>query len=155
MHVLIACDSFKDALDAERVCHAIATGLTRAHPGIEVTEMPLSDGGEGVLDILRRALGLKDIVLEVADPLGRPVEPTLYVDISNELERKTAMLACHESQRAWLRAHHGMDEYIDAMQRFAAMRGQQSGAAHAEAFVQHRGHAYPHDDLLKHLLGHL
>ncbi len=49
-------------------------GLTRAHPGVDVTEMPLSDGGEGVLDILRRALGLKDIVLEVADPLGRPVK---------------------------------------------------------------------------------
>ena len=73
MHVLIACDSFKDALDAERVCRAIATGLTRAHPGIQVTEMPLSDGGEGVLDILRRALSLRDIALEVSDPLGRPV----------------------------------------------------------------------------------
>ena len=73
MNVLIACDSFKDALDAERVCHAIAKGLIRAHPGIEVTEMPLSDGGEGVLDILRRALGLRDIALEVSDPLGRPV----------------------------------------------------------------------------------
>jgi glycerate kinase len=73
MNVLIACDSFKDALDAERVCHAIAKGLRRAHPGIDVTEMPLSDGGEGVLDILRRALDLKDIALDVADPLGRPV----------------------------------------------------------------------------------
>jgi LmbE family N-acetylglucosaminyl deacetylase len=89
--------------------------------------------------------------LDGIDPLGRPVEPTVYVDISNELERKTAMLACHESQRAWLRAHHGMDEYIDAMQRFSAMRGQQCGAAYAEAFVQHRGHAYPQDDLLAHL----
>ena len=73
MHILIACDSFKDALDAERVCTAIATGLTRAHPGITVTEMPLSDGGEGVLDILRKALKLTSIEKEVSDPLGRSV----------------------------------------------------------------------------------
>ncbi len=74
MHVLIACDSFKDALDAENVCGAIARGLKRAHPGIETTQMPLSDGGEGVLDILRKALSLKNFSLEVSDPLGRPVQ---------------------------------------------------------------------------------
>jgi len=74
MHVLIACDSFKDALDAEQVCRAIARGLERGHPGIETTEMPLSDGGEGVLDILRKALALKSLTLDVCDPLGRPVQ---------------------------------------------------------------------------------
>jgi len=77
MHILIACDSFKDALDAENVCHAIARGLKQAHPGIEVTEMPLSDGGEGVLDILRKALALRSRALTVSDPLGRPV-PASY-----------------------------------------------------------------------------
>jgi glycerate kinase len=73
MHVLIACDSFKDALDAENVCRAIARGLQQAHPGIAVTEMPLSDGGEGVLDILRKALDLKSQAVTVSDPLGRAV----------------------------------------------------------------------------------
>jgi hypothetical protein len=29
------------------------------------------------------------------------------------------------------------------------MRGQMIGAAAAEAFIQHRGHPYPKDDLLK------
>jgi glycerate kinase len=73
MRVLIACDSFKDALPADQVCRAIARGFLRANPGAEVTEMPLSDGGEGVLDILRRTLSLKPVALEVAGPLGRPV----------------------------------------------------------------------------------
>ena len=58
------------------------------------------------------------------------------------------MLACHASQREWLRAHHGMDEYLEAVKRHDAARGSCSGVAYAEAFVQHRGHAYPHDDLL-------
>jgi glycerate kinase len=74
MHVLIACDSFKDALDAENVCGAIARGLRHAHPGIETTEMPLSDGGEGVLEILHKALDLRNLNLKVSDPLGRPVQ---------------------------------------------------------------------------------
>jgi hypothetical protein len=86
--------------------------------------------------------------IEGLDPLGNAVEPTTVVDISAAYGRKAEMLACHASQRVWLRAHHGMDEYIDAMRRHAESRGRLIGAAHAEAFVQHRGHAYPRDDLL-------
>lgn len=74
MRILIACDSFKDALSADGVCHAIAKGFLKTHPAAKITEMPLSDGGEGVLDILRRALSLKSVSLTVQDPLGRPVE---------------------------------------------------------------------------------
>jgi glycerate kinase len=73
MHVLIACDSFKDALPADRVCHAIARGLARSDPGLEITEMPLSDGGEGVLDILRAILSLRPVTVAASDPLGRPL----------------------------------------------------------------------------------
>jgi hypothetical protein len=58
------------------------------------------------------------------------------------------MLVCHASQRDWLRAHHGMDEYVEAMKRYGAQRGEQIGVQYAEAFVQHRGHAYPQEDLL-------
>ncbi len=88
-----------------------------------------------------------------ADPYtGRPVEPTTLVDVSSVIDRKAAMLACHASQREWLRAHHGMDEYIDAMKRHDAARGRLAGVSFAEAFVQHRGHAFPADDLLRELL---
>lgn len=86
--------------------------------------------------------------IEGIDPLGHSVEPTTMIDISAQLEMKTQMLACHASQREWLRAHHGMDEYIDSMRRFSSSRGKLIGTAAAEGFVQHRGHPYPHDDLL-------
>ena len=92
--------------------------------------------------------------VEAIDPLGRPVEPTTIVDISAQLEKKRQMLACHASQRDWLLAHHGVDEYLDSMKRHAAMRGQQAGVAAAEAFVQHRGHAYPKDDVLTAMFRH-
>lgn len=89
--------------------------------------------------------------VEGIDPLGRPVEPTTLVDITAQLDQKAAMLACHASQREWLRAHHGTDEYLDAMRRLANVRGQQAGIAAAEGFIQHRGHAYPRNDLLAEL----
>jgi LmbE family N-acetylglucosaminyl deacetylase len=87
------------------------------------------------------------------DPLGRPVAATTLIDITRQMEKKAAMLACHVSQREWLRAHHGMDEYIESMKRMAAARGKELGTSYAEGFVQHRGHPYPQDDLLSKLLG--
>ncbi len=89
--------------------------------------------------------------MEGVDPLGNPITPTTLVDISSQLERKAQMLACHASQREWLRAHHGMDEYLESMKRHALMRGGQAGVAAAEALVQHRGHGYPKDDVLAQL----
>lgn len=91
--------------------------------------------------------------LEGRDALGIEVRPTIVIDISEQIKRKARMLACHASQRAWLRAHHGMDEYLEGMKRHAALRGKQVGCPFAEAFVQHLGHAYPQDDLLAELFG--
>lgn len=90
--------------------------------------------------------------LEGLDPFGNAIEPTTTVDVSGVYETKQSMLACHASQREWLRAHHGMDEYLDSMRRHARARGERIGVEYAEAFVQHRGHAYPRTDVLAELL---
>ncbi len=84
---------------------------------------------------------------------GELVHPTCRIDISEQVERKVDMLVCHESQRAWLRSHHGMDEYVEAMKRHSAMRGKELGVEYAEAFIQHRGHSFPRFDLLHELFG--
>lgn len=91
--------------------------------------------------------------MEGVDPLGHPVEPTTWIDITEQMPKKTEMLACHVSQRDWLMAYHGMDEYLESMRRHVAMRGRQIGVAAAEAFVQHRGHAFPRNDILAELFG--
>lgn len=75
------------------------------------------------------------------------------MDISETMELKSRMLACHASQREWLRAQHGIDEYILTMKRWGEHRGRQIGKAFGEGFRQHRGHAYPQDDLLGKMLG--
>jgi glycerate kinase len=72
--ILVACDSFKDALAADGVCRAIARGLAKSRPTAQIVEMPLSDGGEGLLDVLRAPLDLRWIENEVRDPLGRTIK---------------------------------------------------------------------------------
>ena len=86
-------------------------------------------------------------------PLGDPWVPGVVVDISGEIDRKLAALACHATQRDWLRVQHGVDEYLDSTRRWSAARGALIGVEYGEGFRQHRGHPHPHDDLLGELLG--
>jgi N-acetylglucosamine malate deacetylase 1 len=92
------------------------------------------------------------------DPLGgrdrddKVVRPDFIVDVAAEFDRKRSMLAAHASQREWLRAHHGIDEYLLAMERWTKERGALAGVSHGEGFRQYRGHAYPTTPLLQELL---
>ncbi|HSV73074.1 MAG TPA: PIG-L deacetylase family protein [Chthonomonadales bacterium] len=91
--------------------------------------------------------------VEGIDMDGARARATCIVDVTAVMERKAAALACHASQREWLRAHHGVDEYVEAMRRWSEARGAEAGFVCGEAFRQHRGHAYPREDLLATTLG--
>ena len=78
------------------------------------------------------------------------------VDVTSSIDLKEEMLACHDSQRAWLRHQHGEDEYLLWMRRVGADRARDFGRAavkYAEGFRQHLGHGFPHDDHLTAALG--
>jgi len=90
--------------------------------------------------------------IEGTDYYGNPMPPQFVVDISEKMGLKLEMLACHASQREWLRAIHGMDEYLDSCKRWSATRGEENGFAYGEGFRQHKGHPFPHDNLLGELL---
>jgi LmbE family N-acetylglucosaminyl deacetylase len=91
--------------------------------------------------------------LEGTDAFGQPIHPSFRIDISSVIEDKARMLACHESQRAWLRKHHGIDNLIDEMKAWAAAQGKAAGVPFAEGFRQHLGHSFPKSNLLVELLG--
>ena len=91
--------------------------------------------------------------VEGKDVFGRPVEPTARVDVTGVMDLKSQMLARHESQRAWMRAHHGVDNLDETMREWTAKQGAVAGVPFAEGFRQHRGHGYPQDCLLARELG--
>ncbi len=91
--------------------------------------------------------------LEGKDQFGRAIPPAFRIDISDVIDAKGAMLAEHESQRAWLRKHHGVDNLVESMREWSGSRGAGCGAAFAEGFRQHLGHSFPQNPLLVELLG--
>ena len=52
MRILIAPDAFKGSLSAMQAAQAMAAGIRKAIPEIEIDMLPLADGGEGTLDVL-------------------------------------------------------------------------------------------------------
>ena len=82
MKILIAADSFKDALPAQQVCAAIADGVKKVQPAAEVVVFPLTDGGEGLAEVFAHHLGGSPVHLNAYDPLGRDV-PCTYILSAN------------------------------------------------------------------------
>jgi LmbE family N-acetylglucosaminyl deacetylase len=59
--------------------------------------------------------------------------PTEYVDISDTIETKKAMLSCHQSQVKWLKDHDNID-ILDFVVTMSKLRGLQCGVPFAEGF---------------------
>jgi LmbE family N-acetylglucosaminyl deacetylase len=94
--------------------------------------------------------------LDLVDHDGRRTRPELVVDITAVIDVKEQMLAAHASQREWLRAQHGEDEYLLWMRRVARDRARDArrrAVEYAEGFRVHRGHGFPARDVLTEALG--
>lgn len=66
---------------------------------------------------------------------GVNFNPTMYVDITEEIDLKIKMLSQHESQIVWMRDHDGID-FCDMVRTCSRYRGYQCGADYAEGFTQ-------------------
>lgn len=73
MRIVIAPDSFKGSLSSLEVAQAMERGVKRVLPHGTTVLLPLSDGGEGLVDSLVVASGGKLVEYEVQGPLGSPV----------------------------------------------------------------------------------
>jgi glycerate kinase len=73
MRILIAPQEFKGSLTAMEAAAAIAVGARRALPSAEVIEVPMSDGGPGLVGAMLAPRGGERIKTEVHDPLMRPI----------------------------------------------------------------------------------
>lgn len=73
MKILIAPDKFKGSLTAVEVGDIIASTIRTAHPGYELSTIPMADGGEGSLEVLKEALVAEEVKMFVKDPLFRNI----------------------------------------------------------------------------------
>lgn len=73
MRVLVAPQEFKGSLAADEAAAAIAAGIRRVRRDWTLDILPLSDGGPGLLDAMRRAIKADTMAAVVQDALGRKV----------------------------------------------------------------------------------
>lgn len=72
--IIIAPDKFKDSMTARQAAESIARGVKAILPDARLTLLPLSDGGEGLVEALAGAAAASIETSEVTGPLGSPVK---------------------------------------------------------------------------------
>jgi glycerate kinase len=76
MHAVLAPDKFKGSLSAASVADALAAGIRRTRPDLELRRVPIADGGEGTLDAVLAA-GYRRHEITVSGPTGEPVRTAI------------------------------------------------------------------------------
>lgn len=74
MNILVAPDSFKDSLSASEVSRIISEAISAVIPSASIRQIPISDGGEGLLEALLTPLQGTLVSVSVKDPLHRTIE---------------------------------------------------------------------------------
>jgi glycerate kinase len=74
MKIVIAPDSFKESLSAEKCAQAIKAGFADVFPDAEYVCLPIADGGEGTVDAMVAATGGRIVHLNVTGPMGDAVQ---------------------------------------------------------------------------------
>jgi glycerate kinase len=74
MNILVAPDSFKDSLSASEASRIISEAISAVIPSASICQIPISDGGEGLLEALLTPLQGNLVSVSVKDPLHRTIE---------------------------------------------------------------------------------
>ena len=120
MKIVIAPDSFKDSLSAEKVADAIAAGLADVMPHAQLVKCPMADGGEGTVEAIVAAGNGQLRRNHVQGPLGAPVEahwgwlPDSRTAIIEMAEASGLQLLKPEQRNACITSTFGTGELIKA-----------------------------------------
>ena len=87
MKIVIAPDSFKGSLSAQKVCDIVSSACSNIFPDAEIISLPVSDGGEGMVDCLYEICNGTMKSVSSTDPLGRPIKSNYLI-----LEDGTAVI---------------------------------------------------------------
>lgn len=126
MKVVVAPDSWGGTLSAPEAAAAVAAGWRDARPHDEVVCLPLSDGGEGLTEVIARE-GDRRVDVEVAGPRGLPVSATVLLGADGTAVVESA-LACglvllDDTQRDPLvTTTYGVGQLLEAARQAGARR---------------------------------
>lgn len=91
MRFVLIPDKFKGSLSAEEVINSLSTGIRGVYPDAEIASVIASDGGDGFLKAVARAIPVEEIIVASVDPLGRALqsqylwakkEQTAYIELA-------------------------------------------------------------------------
>ncbi|MCW2099991.1 UNVERIFIED_ORG: glycerate kinase [Pseudomonas psychrophila] len=128
MKIVIAPDSFKDSLSAEKVADAIAAGFSDVLPDAQLITRPMADGGEGTVDAIVAAGNGQLRRNRVQGPLGAAVEanwgwlPDSRTAIIEMAEASGLQLVARNERDACISSTFGTGELIKAALDAGAQR---------------------------------
>lgn len=83
MRIVIAPDSFKGSLNAQKVADSITAGILKTDSSVECYKIPLADGGEGTTHCVIGVTGGRLLSRTVTGPLGEPVQAEFGICLDN------------------------------------------------------------------------
>ena len=124
MKIVLAFDSFKGCLTAEEACEAAKDGILSVWEDAEVVSVPLSDGGEGLVECFLRMRKAKKVSVKVHGPLMEEVTATYAISEDGETAYMEMASACGltlvpmEKRNPMETTTYGLGEMmLDAMKR--------------------------------------
>ncbi|PKB00414.1 glycerate kinase [Flavobacteriaceae bacterium MAR_2009_75] len=84
MKFVVAPDKFKDSLTGFEFCDAVANGIHSVLDTAEIIKMPLADGGDGTMEVVRHYIKGEIITLTAQDPLFRPLKTSYLFSEQNK-----------------------------------------------------------------------
>ena len=85
LKIVIAPNALKDSLSAIEAAEAIKTGVLKADSQIDTVCIPIADGGDGLLLVLKNALKGEWRTIAVSNPLGQSIQASFLYCPSKSL----------------------------------------------------------------------
>lgn len=73
-NIVLIPDSFKGTMSSTEICDIMENAILKHYPNINITKIPVADGGEGTVDCFLQAVGGKKINLKVCNPYLKKID---------------------------------------------------------------------------------
>ena len=90
-HIILAIDSFKGCLSSVEAEDAVEQGLRERWQDAKIVKVPVTDGGDGMLEVFLQLFDCKEITINCHDALMRPIQASYAVCADNMVVIETAL----------------------------------------------------------------